>query len=357
VAAQCHLVYAVTAVALVVIAPLAAWAYGVRPSRWRWCAVGLFVGAACWVLPLFQEITGHPGNMSLIVDSGGTQARVGLGFGLHVLSTAAAPHPIWLTQFPIVDAFVPNGISHYVDGHSEVWAVLVLALVLGVPLVARRTRRELSALAVIALLVAGGTVVSFAAFPRNQLDLVAYLVNVFWAVGMILWIVVVWAAGSLAAAGFRRWRGGPDHLQSRAPIARGLEVAALLLLAVAGVAGVRALVPAAHAQAAEARADAPLDRAIARSIERSVPPGPVIVTVRPSSFGPRYGNYSIDDWGVALVLLEDGWRPGLRDSFFGVATHLSVPPGAHWPEVIVRVNPATKAVIGAQRVDPARPRG
>jgi hypothetical protein len=136
------------------------------------------------------------------------------------------------------------------------------------------------------------------------------------------------------------------------PILLGLEVAGLLLMVIAGIAGLRTLVPAAHPLAVNLQVDARLDHAIARSVEHTVPPGPVIVVVRPSSFGPRYGYYVIDYWGVALVLLEHGWRPGLQYAFYGAATHLAVPPGAHWPEVIVHVNPSTKAVIGTQRVDP-----
>ena len=136
------------------------------------------------------------------------------------------------------------------------------------------------------------------------------------------------------------------------PIRWGLEVAALLLLVIAGIAGLRTLVPEAHQLAANPGVDARLDQAIARSVEHTVPPGPVVVVVRPSTFGRRYGYYVIDYWGVALVLLEHGWRPGLQYTFFGAATHLTVPPGAHWPEVIVHVDPATEAVIGAQRVGP-----
>ena len=130
----------------------------------------------------------------------------------------------------------------------------------------------------------------------------------------------------------------------------GLEVASLVLMVIAGIAGLKTLVPEAHELDATLKVDARLDHAIARSVEHAVPPGPVIVVVRPSTFGAGYGYYVIDYWGVALVLLEHGWRPGLQYTFYGVATHLTVPPGARWPEVVVRVDPATKAVIGAQRV-------
>jgi hypothetical protein len=352
VAAQCHLIYSVTAVALAVIAPLAGLAYGHRPRRWRWLAVGLAAAAVCWGPPLVQQISGHPGNLSLVLDSGAAQRQVGLGFGLHALATAVTPHPIWLTPYPYAVS-VANGMPHYVSSHSGAWGVAVLCLLVAVALVAWRTaRRELSALALVGAAVAAGTVVSFAAFPKDNLGPLDYLVNLLWLVGLLVWIIVLWAGGDVALAGWDRWFHGDRRLRGPLPIAAGLPVAGLLLLVLAGTAGLRALVPAAHGQAAQVRLDAPLDDAIARAVEHSVPPGPVIVDVRPATFGPHYGYYNIDFWGMAFVLLEDGWHPGLEHYFFGPATHLSVPSGARWPEVIVSVDPSTKSVSGVRRLDP-----
>jgi hypothetical protein len=113
------------------------------------------------------------------------------------------------------------------------------------------------------------------------------------------------------------------------------------------------VVPAAHGRVSAVHLDTPLDSAIVRSVERSVPPGPVVVEVRPAAFGPGYGFYTVDYWGVAWKLLVDGWRPGLQSGFLGVATNLSVPPGAHWPKVIVHLDPSTKSITRVQRILPA----
>ena len=355
VAAQSHLVYAVTAAILALVAPLAALAYGHRPSRWVWLPVGLTAAAACWILPLVQEVSGHPGNLSLILDSRRAQPPVGLGFGFHALATAVAPHPIWLTQYPYLLS-AANGTPRYLGGHAVGWSFFALGLLVVIGLWAwKADRRELSALAVVGAVAAVGTVASFAAFARDKVVLSGYLINLLWVVGMLIWIVALWAMGDLAAVGIRRVRGGHGRLLGQVPVRRGLEWAALLLLVAAAIAGLRTLVPAAHGQAAETRSDSPLDNAIARSVEHSVPPGPVVVVVQPASFGPRYGYDNIDYWGVALRLLEDGWQPGLQDSFFGPATHLSVPPGARWPKVIVHVDPSTKTVIGVYRAGPIGP--
>jgi hypothetical protein len=98
--------------------------------------------------------------------------------------------------------------------------------------------------------------------------------------------------------------------------------------------------------------DSGLDSAIVASVERSVPKGPVVVRVVPSVFGARYGYYNIDYWGVAFELLTGGWHPGLTEGFFGVATHLTVPPGARWPVVTVHVDPATRSVVSVRRTSP-----
>jgi hypothetical protein len=378
VAAQCHLVYAVPGIAVAVIAPLAAFAYRHRPPRRRWAAWGLVVGAVCWIPPLVQQLIDHPGNLSLVLRSGTTGTRVGFSFGVHALATAAAPRPIWLTRYPYLAAFL-DGIPHYVSGHASVWAVLAAVLMVAITLGAWSAgRTELSALALIGAVVCVGTVASFASFPSDNLGPLGYLVTMLWVVGTLIWLVVVWACGDLGLTGLRRPpahrppdhsrpdhrrpahrppdHSRPDHRrpgndqQPATPITRVLQVAALLLMVTAGVAGLHTLDPATRAQVAAVKADAPLDHAIARSVERTVPAGPVVVTVRPDTFGPRHGDYVVDLWGVALELLQDGWRPGLDTSFFGAATHLSVPAGAHWPEVVVSVDPSTRSVTGARRV-------
>ena len=239
VAAQCHLVDAVTAIGLVVVAR---WprCYGHRLPRWWWLVVGLVVGAACWVAPLAQQVTGHPGNLSTVLHSGRAQTPVGFGFGWHALATAVTLHPIWLTQFPYLIAFADK-MPHYLRGHAETGGVIGLGLMVAIGLAAwRAKRRELSALALIGVVVAVGTVASFATFPKDNLGPVGYLSDVLWMVGILVWIIVVWAG--VVVSGFRWWRGR-HHLRGRVPILFGLEVAGLLLMVIAGIASLRTRCP------------------------------------------------------------------------------------------------------------------
>ena len=208
VSAQCHLVYAAPALALAAFAPVTALALGRRPGRWRWLAIGLVVTAICWTAPLVQELTTRPGNLSLLLRSDSATSPVGLGFGWHALATATAPRPIWLTGFPFLVSF-EGQMSRYLRAHSVGWAVVASFLLVAIVVVACRTHRHrLSALAVMALVTSAGVVVSFSAFPADNLGPVGYLAPVLWLVGMVVWITVAWAVGELAGAVAGRWRAG-----------------------------------------------------------------------------------------------------------------------------------------------------
>ena len=350
VATQCHLLYAIASVALVLISPVTALACGQRPRRRRWIVVGLAVGAACWVLPLGQQVFGHPGNMSLILDSGSARARIGFGFGLHCLATAVAPRPIWLSAFPFLS------VPHFLDTHRSIGAVVALLLLTVVAVAAwMAKRRQLYALAVVALILALGTVASFATLPKDDIIVVSYLSIYLWVVGSLVWVVILWALGDLATEAARRvWRL-QRVVGRRTPLLHALEVAGLTLLVIGSVEGIRTLVPAAHARVAEVQQDRPLDAAVARSVERTVAAGPVVVDVQPPVFESVHGLYGIDYWGTAFALVAQGWQPELPYGFYGAATHLSVPAGTHAPEVIVTVKPADKAVAGVKRRDSGRP--
>jgi hypothetical protein len=360
VSAQCHLVYAVPAAALVLAAPVTALACGHRPSRRRWLVVGLVAAAVSWAPTLLQEAFAHPGNLTLIVNSGVAQPAVGFGLGLHALATATTPFPIWLTRFPFLVA-LGDQMTHYLDGHPLIWGVAAVGLLAVVAGWAGRTRRRnLSALAVIALVLSAGTVVSIAAFPKDQLGPVGYLSGILWVVGMVVWLVVAWAVVDFGTDALRRLPVTGVNGGGRAHLRTGLEAAGLLLLVVGVAAALQVGVDAAPQQVAAQRVDAPLDRSIARSVEQSVPSGPVVLVVRPSAFvlpdpaaaGTSLRYYVIDYWGAAIVLLGDGWQPGLPDGLSGKATHLSVPDGARWPEVVIRVDPSDLRVTGVRRLAP-----
>ncbi len=346
-AAQCHFLYVIPALAIAATAPLFGLALGFRPRGKRWMVAGLGVGALCWLAPLAQQVFARPGNLSLILHSGDGHPRVGAAFGLHALATAADPRPIWLTSFPYLSAFA-NRAPQYIASHASGWGVAALILVVAIAGLAWVTgRRELSALAAVGAVVCVTMVASFAALPADNLSVLSYLINALWVVGTLLWIIIAWAVAELIGAALR---GRPEAAWSLGPPAVAVaRVAIATLLTVAAAVALHTLVASSQGQVSAVQVDRHLDDAIAGSVERSVVRGPVVVEVDPSSFGPRYGYYSVDYWGVAYDLLTHGWRPGLTEGFFGQATHLSVPPGAHWPEATVVVDRRDKSVIGVRR--------
>lgn len=347
VAAQCHLIYVLPAAAVALVACPLALLLGYRPSGRRWILASLAVGVVCWSPPVVQQVFGHPPNLSLVLQSG-RHPRAGLGFGLHALATATGPRPIWLTRYPYELAFLDR-TTGYVDGHSVMWAVGVLLLVFLVAIGAWAVRqRALAALAALSGVLGVATVLTFASLPSDNLSSLSYLLSVLWVVGTLQWFVVGWAVVVLArrAAGALARRGRATLAPARGRVAT-LVVAIIggVLVAVAGVTALQQLVPEARAHAAYVRVDGAIADAIATSVERSVPSGPVVVRVDPAIFPPSDGFYSVDYWGAAFRLLADGWHPGLTFGFFGAATHLTVPTGARWPVVTVVMDPRTKKVV------------
>ena len=240
IAAQCHFIYVVPACALVVISPLSALAFGQRPSRWRWFILGLITGAACWLATLAQEVFGHPGNLTLILNSGAQHPRVGLGFGLHALAMAATPHPVWLTPYPF--NLVYFGMPAHIRDQPIIWGIIALIAVTATAVIAWRAKRyKLAALAIVGTVMAIGTAVRFTSFPADNLTETGYLVNMMWVVGMLIWIIATWACLDLGRACVLRLRSGSSLAGKRVPLLRGLEVASLFLLVIAGITGVRAL--------------------------------------------------------------------------------------------------------------------
>jgi hypothetical protein len=345
VAAQSHLLFVIPAVALVVTSPVIAGICGHRPRRWRWLLIGGLVTLACWIVPVGQEIFGHPGNVSLILDSGSGHARAGFGFGLHALATAGWPRPIWVTEYPYLAAIAY--MPQYLEAHTTVWAFIALIALLAIAVSAWMTkRRHLAALAAIALVFSLGTTAGFGMLPKDHLVVVGYLGDCLWFSGVLLWIVLLWAAGDVVIAGLPR----AGRLRATGTGRVVAEFIGVMLLAIVGVEALLTQVPAARNLSLNVRTDRSLNQAVDRAVERELPPGPVVVEVQPSNFGPTHGFYAVDYWGIASGLLSRGWQPGLNESFFGSATGLTAPPNSHWPVVRVTVSPSTRTIVSVRKL-------
>ena len=340
VASQCHLIFAITAVALALLAPVVGLVRGGRPGRVRWLWAGVVVGVVCWIAPLIQQFTTHPGNMTLLARTGRNQPGMGSAFGLQVLAGLSSPRPIWLVRSP--DAFKLT--LQLVHGHPAAIGVVVLVVVGTITALAWVFgRKDLAAAAAVAAICSLGTVVTFVSFPATDVLVLTYLHVIWWVPGILLWVVAGWVLVVVARPSVRRLTdrsGGPQQEGGRQrqgwanqwwPGGAAVLVAAALVIS--ALFGARALVVPTSALDVDWTGVAQVNR-VAPAIEAVVPRGPVVLEF-PGDAGLRLLANGIV-LGVVYRLTVDGWHPGLHGGF-GVPTGSVVPPGSRWPIVVVTV--------------------
>jgi hypothetical protein len=307
-AAQCHLMFAVGSLACVVIAPIVGMA-GRRPLR-RWLPAGILAGIACWAAPLYQQVTSHPGNLSLLLHSQrGAGPTAGVRFGLQALAASVGPRPVWWDrgQVPNMDFYqlVPG-----VHSHSPSTGVAVLVgLLLCVAIAWRTGRRALGALALITLVLALAAVWTLAMLPMAQFLSLIYIAPGLWPVGMIVLLIGAWSVAELALAASRRLGrrrtdgrpGGSALITDRVGVVLAATAAALVVVAAS------ALVVHVSATNNDLTEGWPLIRQVTlvtQETEHAVPRGRLIVRPSPG-FNASYGVIT----GLDFLLYADGWRP------------------------------------------------
>jgi hypothetical protein len=346
-AAQCHLMFAAGSLACVVIAPIVGWAIS-RRIGW-WLPTGVLAGVACWIVPVVQQFTSNPGNLSLLWHSGqGTGPTTGITFGLQSLAASVGPKPIWWGrgEVPTGDLFTLLGDVH---AHPA-WfgAVILLGLALCVGLAWLAKRRTLACLALVTLVLALATVWTLASLPTAQLITFPYIGPGSWPVGMAVLLIAAWSVGELAVAIARRWQRDPVERQGR------LAHPALRWALVLPVVAVPAVIAATSALVVHASAinNLPTEgwpamrqvRAATKQIERAVPRGRLTVLPSPG-FTAAYTVIAGVDW----LLYADGWRPASIPGYpilIGPEVAPTTPP----PQVTVTIDynggPATIALSG-----------
>jgi hypothetical protein len=217
IATQCHLVFALASVLLVIVAGVVAAIRSVRRrqgSWWEnvsWLVIGLSLGVACWLAPLIQQFSDHPGNLSAIISAELSQHGLGLAFGLRALSATTLPHPLWLA------ASNPAAVT-VIQKSSPLWGVVVL-FVLGATavLAPRRRAYDLGALAAIAFCLDIALVVSFSGVPAGKAFKLLYLKIVMYPPGIVTWSVFVWFTTLGVRYLVARWRNGAGSSADQLP--------------------------------------------------------------------------------------------------------------------------------------------
>ena len=350
IAAQAYLTFAAAAVVLVLVALVTGLADEFRAKgRYSWLIAGLVAGAACWIAPLDQQLTSPAGqgNMSLLLhqDAG---RHVGVAFAMRVLSSLAAPSPLWWKQ----DIGQRNGLYQVLGSKPAAFGFVILAVTAASLVVAVfwLRSRELAGLAAVSLLVSVTSVATFSRIPAQSpaLGLTAEqlhghhlavhlggddvpLIFVIFVAVLVAWLTVICAAmpAVLKLTGGRRGRPGVGR--ERAPggqqrlvgysIPLPVRVMTALLIVTAALAGAAEL---AEDYTGAGTNNARVIAALAM-IERASPRQAVIALS--VSAARRPDRYQVIQ-GLCWALTADGYRPYTYQPVFPPSTRDGTLPEA-----------------------------
>jgi hypothetical protein len=306
--AQAHLTYLPPTLGLLVVG-LGGLATGslrrrtATPGRQRrvlvWSLATLLAAGACWSATIVGELTEHPGNLTLVVESATKPKRtLGAEVGWHAVVRAIGVPPWWLRtpksrwQRKYEVRSRPSALAR--DSCIAMLAALVLVCVVGVT----RRRREPAALALIALVLCPALAAVASSTPTPVLLSATLGYTMWWGsqAGMIVWLALAWAlwlalawtVGKLwAALGRRRVAQSaqaasmpvatPPRPAGARPLGHGRRLGAitsiaLSLLSVGSVVAVGGVV-AAQAEPDEHAVTFPAIRAIDARLRKLVHPG------------------------------------------------------------------------------------
>jgi hypothetical protein len=245
---------------------------GSRPrSLRRPLAATAVVALVCWSLPLAEEATHHPGNMTVLAREVVThQQTEGATKGWRVLVRAVGLPPRWL-RAPTANAGRLSDMSGGDYGDTRVGdltavptlaarvstAVIIGALVLIALVAARRRRFEIAIAAAISFVLCAALAWEVAATPLKATNTLGYFLWWDSFAGMWVWLVLLWSTVALSA--------GARRFALRVPAVA--SVAAIVVVAGAGVAAASVQKPDKHAPYYRPA------RLLAAGLDRAVQPG------------------------------------------------------------------------------------
>jgi hypothetical protein len=241
-----------------------------RPLR---CALvaAILVTAVCWSLPLAEEVTHHPGNMTVLAREVVTHQRTqGATKGLRALVRAVGAPPRWL-RTPTANAGRLSDMSGGDYGDTRIGdlttvpslaaRVSTVAIVAALALVAlaglRRRRADIAAAAAIGLVLCAALAWEVAVTPQKATNTLGYFLWWDSIAGMWVWLVLAWSAIALVARGRR--------FSLRVPAIA--SAGAVAIVAGAGVAAAAVQQPDKHAPYYRPT------KLLAQGLNRAIPPG------------------------------------------------------------------------------------
>ncbi len=355
VAAQAHLMYAVAAGGLVLLALAVALTETIRSkASYRWLIIGAVAGLACWSAPLLQQFTTQHGNLAAILSNSGGSSNVakgGYSFGLQAVAASVQPPPVWWTSFPQIRTVAVAAQRPAAVGVVMLVAVAAILIAAAGPLRSRRTW----ALAAISLLVSLAAVYTYAAVPAANIsqqsttfNSLTYLMAPMLPLGLLAWFTIISGvvivarkitATRPAAAGETGAATGPAARLLRADWA--LPAGALAAVAVIAVVSVLAI---AQNRGSEGAANSAVDyyvRVASAKIQARLPGQPIQLTVlgRDNHYRRKL------TFGLAYALNTMGYRPEVRQNYAWQLGPAFSYQGAQIPLVTVRMRSGGVGVV------------
>jgi hypothetical protein len=340
VAVQAELFFAVFAAIVVVAAPLIGLVRrGTRPLRWL--VLGLIVAAICWAPAVVQQIgNGSKGNLSLLLHNRGG-ALLGPSFGFRSLAFAGSLRPIWTMHTRESDLLTLKDIGD----RDPIAGVLVLVLMAIIATTAWWFgRRDLATLAMLGFLCAVATVASLSIVPKSLFVNLRYLHFFLWPVGILIWVVVLWAVTDLLIAiwAHRRLAELPGAWATLPAKQRNLIYKAVLVVCILALGALSAQGLLNPDPEQGPQSEVTLDVRAVALIEKAVPRGHVGLLLywgsAKDSLLNIFGELFEIGTGAAWQLTADGWDPALPP-WLTTVTGVSYPPHSHWPTVTVTLFP------------------
>jgi len=192
---------------------------GDRRSLLRWSAAALGVLAICWSVPVIQQVSESPGNMTLVVQSASrSKQTLGASVGWHAVVRAVGVRPWWLYVPP--DRWQRKHDIRVTPRAGAVASCIALlaALFLAMLVGLARGRRDVASGALIGFVLCGALAAVAATTPTPRL-LAVSLGYTMWEGsqdGMWVWLMLAWSAWLGLGWARRAWvRPRREHVRGR----------------------------------------------------------------------------------------------------------------------------------------------
>jgi hypothetical protein len=164
-------------------------------SALRWTGAAAAIAAVCWAPVLYDEVTGHPGNLTEIVrfSRDNTRPTLGLHSGIEQALHAVTP-PNMLTRTDTTGAFFVRGFTPIGLAAGIALVGLLVAIVWG----ARRRSRAVARLALVALVLLVAGVVDGSNVPAGVESTRVNLYRWSWTATFLAWTALGIGAALLA---------------------------------------------------------------------------------------------------------------------------------------------------------------